>query len=64
MELSKQTPSQIFVGDVITVRKASDATLWDVVGIDGNILTIRERGTNYATQQFPASCVYKVVKVD
>ena len=51
----------ISVGDVITVRSSQDAVRWEVVAINGLDLTIREHGTNYATQQFPKDCVYDVV---
>ena len=51
---------KISVGDLVTVRKGEDAIIWEVIQIDGTILTIRENGTKYAAQQFPASCVYKV----
>lgn len=51
----------LLVSDVVTVSASPDATRWEVVTIDGLNLTIREHGTNHATQQFPKDCVYDVV---
>lgn len=53
--------NNIKVGDIVTVNKSSDATLWEVISIDGPDLMIKEHGRNYAPQLFPRSCVYDVV---
>lgn len=53
--------SSIKAGDVITLRSSQDARRWDVLAIDGMVLTISEHGTNYGHQLFPKDCVYDVI---
>lgn len=53
-------PDEIKVGDLVAFNKLKDATWFDVLKIDGFILTIREHDTNFATQQFDRSLVKKI----
>lgn len=45
------------VGDMVAFNKLEDAAWFEIVGIDGFSLTVREAGTDYATQQIDRSVV-------
>lgn len=50
----------IKVGSVVAFNKLADAAWFDVVHINGFRLTVREHGTNYATQEIDKSFVAQV----
>lgn len=51
---------KIEVGNFVAFNTLTDATWFEVLAIDGFILTIREAGTDYATQTMDKSLVKQV----
>lgn len=51
---------KVKVGSEVAFNKLDDATWFKVEAIDGFILTVREVGTDYATQQIDVSAVARV----
>jgi hypothetical protein len=58
--LIKADTNNLKVGDVVAFNMTQDPTWFDVVGIDGFRLVVREHGTNYAVQTIDKSCVKQV----
>lgn len=54
------TNKQIKAGSVVAFNKLDDAVWFDVLDIDGCIMTVREHGTDYAPQQTDTSLVKQV----
>lgn len=48
------------VGSVVAFNNLPDATWFEVLGIDGFILTIKEKNTNYKSQTSDKSLVLQV----
>lgn len=49
-------------GSVVAFNTLEDATWFDVLEVDGFLLTLREHGTDYATQTMDKSLVKQVRK--
>lgn len=50
----------IFVGSKVAFNKLDDAVWFEVENINGFILTVREDGTDYASQQIDVSAVKQI----
>lgn len=51
---------KIEVGSVVAFNNLEDATWFDVLEMEGFLLTIREHGTNYSVQYMDKSLVKRV----
>jgi hypothetical protein len=51
---------EIKVGSIVAFNKLNDAAWFDVIEMDGDVLVLREHGTNYATQTMYKSLVAQV----
>lgn len=52
--------NKISVGKFVAFNRLSDAVWFEVLAIDGFMLTVRERGTDFAPQQIDRSIVAQV----
>ena len=48
---------RIQIGDAVAFNKLPDAVWFDVVTVDGYLLTVREAGADYAAQRIDSSLV-------
>lgn len=53
---------QVEVGSVVAFNTLEDAAWFDVLEINGDVMTLREHDTNYATQTMYKSLVKQVRK--
>ena len=49
---------KVAIGSIVVVSSAPDATRWEVLGIKGTALTVRESGTDYRPQVIDKCQVY------
>lgn len=53
---------KINVGDLVAFNELSDATWFEVLGIQGTLILVREYSTDYASQYSDTSLIRKIKK--
>jgi hypothetical protein len=53
-------PQEVSVGSIVAFNTLEDAAWFDVIAIDGQMLTIREHGTDYRPERMDKSLVKQV----
>ena len=54
---------KVKVGDVVVMNGLPDTPKWEVLGVNGNVVELREYGTDYASQKVYDCMIHKVVKL-
>ena len=50
---------QVNVGDIVVLNNLADATPFEVLAVDGFVVTVREAGTEYKPQFIDKEMIYK-----
>ena len=52
---------KVKAGDVVVMNGLPDTPKWEVLGVSGNVVELREYGTDYASQKVYDCMIHKVV---